>query len=217
MGARYLGWPNRITLCRLLLIGPFVVCLLNLNEPGRAWVRWLSVGIFGLMATSDMLDGYLARRLQDESPLGRFLDPLADKLLITVAVLFLGVRGLEHVEAGVSERLILPNWAVVTAIGKDLIICLGFVVVYLATGRVFIEARRPGKLCTTVQLGMVLAMLLSFDLPPLLDRAPEILWFAATAFAIFATTDYLIVGVRFVSSAGPSGNAPHVGERDRDG
>lgn len=207
MGARYLGWPNRITLGRLLLIGPFVVCLLNLNEPGRAWLRWISVGVFGLMAISDMVDGYLARRLEDESPLGRFLDPLADKLLITAAVLFLGIRGLENTEAVGGEPLVLPDWAVVAAIGKDLVVCLGFVVVYFATGRVFIEARRPGKVCTTIQLVMVLAMLVSFDLPRFLDRVPEILWFAATAFAILATLDYVIVGVRFVAAAGPARNA----------
>ena len=90
---RHLGWPNRITLGRMLLVGPFVVCLLNMDEPGRNWLRWAAVGIFAAMAVSDLLDGYLARRLHDESPLGKFLDPLADKLLITAAVLILGILG----------------------------------------------------------------------------------------------------------------------------
>lgn len=199
VATRYLGWPNRITITRILLIGPFVVCLLNLNEPGAAWLRWLAVGIFGVMAASDLLDGYLARRLHDESPLGRFLDPLADKLLITTAVLFLGIVGISD-PAGASDRLRLPNWAVVAAIGKDVFVCLGFAVVYFATGRVFIEPRAPGKLCTVVQLVMVLAMLVAFEAPASL-RGPVmmVLWCAATALAVVSAVDYVIVGARLVA------------------
>ena len=57
------------------MIWPFALCLLYLNEPGYAWLRWPAMGIFALMAVSDVLDGYLARRLKDESLLGKFLDP----------------------------------------------------------------------------------------------------------------------------------------------
>lgn len=188
----------------MLLVGPFVVCLLNLNEPGWEWLRWLAVVIFGLMAASDALDGYLARRLHDESPLGRFLDPLADKLLITAAVLILGIVGLD-VKGVPGERLVLPDWAVVAAIGKDVVVCLGFAVVYLSTGRVFIEPRRAGKLCTTVQLLMVLVMLVAVEFPRTSRELMSwVLWSSATGLAVVAALDYVVVGVRYVATAEPS-------------
>ncbi len=208
MAARYLGWPNRITIARLLLVGPFFVCLLNLNEPGRAGFRWLSLGVFALMAISDMFDGFLARRLNDESPLGRFLDPVADKVLITVAMLFFGIAGIRDPSL-VRPPVLLPDWAVVAAIGKDLVVCLGFAVVYLATGRVFIEPRRLGKLCTTMQLTLVLAILLAFDLPSWLADLPRWLWTLASGVAMLATLDYIVLGVRFVATVAPSaGKSP---------
>lgn len=122
MPPRYLGWPNRITLARLLLVGPFAVCMLNLDDQGKTWLRWLTIGIFVVMALSDLLDGYLARRLHDESPLGRFLDPLADKLLITSAVLILGAVGIQNPPGDTTEPWLLPNWVVIAAIARDLVV-----------------------------------------------------------------------------------------------
>jgi CDP-diacylglycerol--glycerol-3-phosphate 3-phosphatidyltransferase len=201
-----LGWPNRITISRILAIGPFVVCLLHLNEPGQAVWRWTAVGLFSLMALSDLADGYLARRLRDESPLGRFLDPLADKLLVTVAVVILCIRG---VHDGVGDTVLrLPNWVVVTAIGKDLIVSLGFAIVYMSTGRVFIQPRWLGKWCTTLQLALVLSMLLWPVLPAAVGSLPQWLWIAASVLAIAATLDYIRLGNRFVAAAASDGPAP---------
>ncbi|MCG8408096.1 MAG: CDP-alcohol phosphatidyltransferase family protein [Phycisphaerales bacterium] len=189
-----LGWPNRITIGRILLIGPFVVCLLNQDQPGYGWLRWAAISIFALMAVSDMLDGFLARRLHDESDLGKFLDPLADKVLITTAVLILCIHG---VHSPMQETpMHLPDWVAVAAVGKDLVVSIGFAVTYLVTGKPFIQPRLPGKWCTTVQLALVLAMLLWLDLPVWLWKLPEILWWAATILAVCATLDYLRIGSR---------------------
>jgi CDP-diacylglycerol--glycerol-3-phosphate 3-phosphatidyltransferase len=213
-GTHRLGWPNRITIVRMLLIGPFVICLLNINQPGRDWLRWLAVAIFALMAFSDFLDGYLARRLHSESPLGKFLDPLADKLFITAAVIILCVVGVASTSDMHSRgSLALPNWVAVAAIGKDLIVSIGFLLVYLSTGRIFIRPRLAGKLCTAVQTLLVLVMLLWIDLPQWLSDAPRFLWWLSTILAAAASIDYIVIGNRYVTAVAAEMKRPPNGER----
>ncbi len=190
-----LTWPNRITLSRIILVGPFVVCLLNLQDPyWGTFARRAAVAVFLLMAVSDVLDGYLARRMRAESPLGSFLDPLADKLLIMCAfVLLAGQR------TSVPDGM-LPSAVVVAAIGKDLLVVIGFCVIYIITSRACISPRRPGKLCTFTQLITVLAVLLRPDLPGVVAWIPVACWWTATAFAVVAAVDYFRFGQRFVAS-----------------
>lgn len=207
-----LGWPNRLTIGRMLLVGPFVMCLLKLGESDIHWLRWAAVGVFAMMALSDMLDGYLARRLQDESDLGKLLDPVADKLLITTAVLILAIVGVPGPEAGEAAVRRLPEWVAVTAVGKDIVVCIGFAVIYFVTGKPFIQARMLGKWCTTVQLLLVLAMLLWLDMPDWLAWLPRGLWIAATVLAIFAALDYLRIGSRHLARAAVGAAKPGPGE-----
>lgn len=199
-----LGWPNRISIGRVLCVAPFVVILLKLHEPGHDMLRWIAIGLFAVMAASDWLDGYLARRLNDTSPLGAFLDPLADKLLITAAVIILAVRGIvDDTDPTNPQRLYLPDWVAVAAIGKDLVVCIGFAILRLSTGRIHIHPRRLGKWCTTVQLLTVLSMLVWPSLPAQLDRLPEGLWIAATILAALAALDYIRLGSRLAASGNP--------------
>ena len=81
----WLNWPNRITIGRIVLVAPMVICLLNLNAAWPGW-RYLALGLFSLMPTSAALDGFLARRPQEDTPLGPFLHSLAYTLLITRGV-----------------------------------------------------------------------------------------------------------------------------------
>lgn len=201
-GGIHLGWPNRITIGRILLIGPFVVCLINQTNQGYEYLRWVAIGIFAAMAVSDMLDGWLARRLHQESDLGRFLDPLADKLLITSAVIILAFKGIRaESPTGETRLLELPNWVAVAAIGKDVVVSLGFAIIWGMTGKGSIQPRFLGKACTTVQLVLVLSMLLWPSLPNWLSRLPEVLYWLAAAFAIAATLDYIRIGGRFLSTS----------------
>lgn len=197
-----LGWPNRISLARVFCVAPFVIALMNLHEPGRGWLRWAALGLFALMAISDGLDGWLARRLNDRTLLGAFLDPLADKLLVTAAVVILAVRGVvdDHDPTG-GRRLYLPDWVAVAAIGKDLLVCIGFAILRMTTGKIHIQPRWIGKTCTTVQLVLVVSMLLWPDLPVGLSRVPEGLWIAATILAAAAALDYVRLGSRILATA----------------
>jgi CDP-diacylglycerol--glycerol-3-phosphate 3-phosphatidyltransferase len=196
-----LGWPNRITIARLLCIWPFALCLLYLNDPDLVYLRWVALGMVALMAVSDILDGYLARRLDDQSPLGAFLDPLADKVLVTVAVLILSIVGIRGIsDAGLERSLCLPKWVAAAAIGKDLVVSVGFVLVRLSTGRTFIQARLLGKACTVVQVALVCSMLIWLNVPVWLSALPKVLWYSATALAVAAALDYVRAGSRYVAA-----------------
>lgn len=197
----YLSWPNRLTMLRLVLIGPFVVTLLNMQTPSwNGWGRVASLIIFAVMAITDALDGWLARRLHAETPLGRFLDPVADKLLITCAMILLGL----HDTTVVGYEI--PNWVVVAAIGKDIFVVLGFLLVFIVTGQIFIEPGWSGKWCTEIQMVMVVVVLLGPDLAKVNEAAVNgalwVLWFAATAAAIVTCWLYFRKGARFVHEVG---------------
>jgi cardiolipin synthase (CMP-forming) len=190
-----ISWPNRLTIARILLIGPFVIAILNLQEEQwRDVARWAALAVFFVMGITDGLDGYLARRLHQESLAGKFLDPLADKLLILCSCILLAHHG-THVD---GARL--PATVAVIAVGKDVIVVLGFCILYVATSKVFIQPSRAGKWCTAVQLAMVIAILISPDLPvPLRWWLPRVLWWLASALAVLAMLSYFQTGLRYLA------------------
>jgi len=188
----WLNWPNRITIARILLVVPLMICLLNMNSEWTG-ARHAGLVLFVVMAISDGLDGFLARRLKEETPLGRFLDPVADKLLIVTTVVLLAIDG-----TGVPG-FILPNWVPVIIVGKDVLVVLGFVLVYLSCGQVLIEPRILGKACTLVQLVTVAVILLAPDLPLVLQSVVPALWWVAAGVAVFTGVDYMRAGVHFVA------------------
>jgi CDP-diacylglycerol--glycerol-3-phosphate 3-phosphatidyltransferase len=192
-----LSWPNRITITRILLIAPFVVCLLHLQDPLYApWPRYAALAIFALMAISDGLDGYLARRLQQRTRLGAFLDPMADKLLITCAMVMLGYAG----TSVVGKKI--PDIVVVAAIAKDLLVIVGFMIIFFMSGQALVRPRLSGKACTAVQLLTVLSVLLWPDLPPWLTYLPDTLWWLSLVLAVVAALDYVREGGQFLNSQG---------------
>lgn len=189
-----MSWPNRLTVTRIVLIGPFVVSLLNLQDPGWQNVaRWTAVGIFFVMAITDGLDGYLARRLKQETAAGKFLDPVADKLLILFSVVLLAHEGTTVPGAR------LPATVAVTAVGKDIIVIIGFCIIYFTTAKIFIRPNYIGKTCTTVQLAMVIAILLSPDLPGWFWIVPRLLWWLATVLAFLTIATYFRTGQHFIA------------------
>ena len=188
----WLNWPNRITIARILLVGPLVICLLNLNAAWTGW-RHATLALLAIMAISDALDGYLARRLGEETPLGRFLDPVGDKLLVTCAVIFLAI------ESTAVPGFRLPSWVPVIAIGKDLLTTIGFLLVYATTGEYFVQPRTWGKSCTLIQLVMLAGVLLAPDFPAVIQRLIPPLWWVASGVAVVALIDYVRVGNRFAA------------------
>jgi CDP-diacylglycerol---glycerol-3-phosphate 3-phosphatidyltransferase len=82
--------PNLLTLFRLFLIPVFILCFYSGSENARFWAAF----VFWLAAITDALDGYLARKLQQSTPFGAFLDPVADKVMVAVALVLIAVDSL---------------------------------------------------------------------------------------------------------------------------
>ncbi len=196
-----LNWANRITITRILLIVPFVACMLKTNDPSlsemqRHLLRYASFLIFLIMALSDVIDGYLARKKGQITKLGEFLDPTADKLLMASACLLL-----TSYRAGVPGFL-LPMTVAVLIIAKDLFLLIGFIIVYFITTEVRLVPEWIGKLATFLQLTMVAGVLLA---PEISTFTPgwiwvlRVLWWSAAGTAILATLIYIRTGSRYIA------------------
>ncbi|MHC4388082.1 MAG: CDP-alcohol phosphatidyltransferase family protein [Planctomycetota bacterium] len=210
-----LNWANRITILRILLIVPFVSCMLKINDTAlepealRDVARYFAFAIFMTMAFSDAFDGYLARRKQQTSSLGKFLDPVADKLLITAACLLLSSQR-AHV-----EHFMLPPTVVVLIIGKDLFLLIGFVIVYFITSRALIAPALIGKIATTLQLSMVAGILIAPEVSGFLPGwiwFLRFLWWSAAGTAILATLIYIRKGSRYLEQYDQNLNKSTPGE-----
>ncbi|MBU6178525.1 MAG: CDP-alcohol phosphatidyltransferase family protein, partial [Verrucomicrobia bacterium] len=128
---------NKITVARLFLIPVFIVFAAYYSESISAGdesrlYRVLALATYALASISDAVDGYIARNFNQSTPLGRVLDPIADKLLLTTGVVTLSIT---NWHAG------LPIWFAVLVIARDVVISLGMLVIYLAHGKAKVKAR----------------------------------------------------------------------------
>ena len=94
----------------------------------------------------------------------------------------------------------LPSFVAVLAVGKDLVVVIGFVLIYFTVGRVLVHPRPIGKLCTFFQLLTGLCVLCWPVMPAWLGRLPDILWWSASGLAILSAADYVRSGFRFVAA-----------------
>lgn len=141
--------PNILTLLRIVLI-PVLVIVFYLPV---YWSPLVSAAVFGLAAVTDWLDGFLARRLRQQSVFGAFLDPVADKLMVTVALVLL-------VEAHDSILFTIP---VAIIIGREIAISALREWMSEVGERAAVAVSIIGKIKTTAQ--MVAILLLLFDTP----------------------------------------------------
>jgi len=137
---------NKITICRIVLIPIFAVLYLQQGEYPA--LKYWTLGVFALAILTDFLDGLVARARKQKTQLGSFLDPLADKLLITVTYTLLTYSG----------RVAL--WVLVTIFFRDLIIVLGWVIIYILTSYSEVEPRYLGKASTFMQMVSAIVILL---------------------------------------------------------
>jgi len=191
-----LNRANQVTLLRIILIIPFVICLIKSRQvPSGHLLRYGAAVIFVLMALSDALDGYLARVKKQVTRLGAFLDPLADKLLMTCACILLSLP------ATAVEGFALPVEVVALIIGKDVLVLLGFVVLYFMTGDAQIMPVGVGKASTFLQLLMVGSILIGPEasgLTSLWIYFVEGLWWLTGAAAAAAAGVYIRNGLRYI-------------------
>jgi len=137
--------PNILTLLRIVLI-PVLVVVFYLPGP---WSYQISALIFGVAAITDWLDGYLARRLQQTSPFGAFLDPVADKLMVAVALVLL-------VQDNPSELFAVPAAVI---IGREIVISALREWMAEIGARTRVAVSIVGKVKTTLQMTAILLLL----------------------------------------------------------
>ena len=179
------GWwtvPNLLTLFRILLTIPF---LYFVNE-GRFGI---ALAVFFLASLTDFADGFLARRLKQQSSLGRFLDPLADKLLITAAFVVMAVPHAEFAS--------IPLWLAIVVVGRDVVIVLGALVVYSITKFKEFTPTLLGKINTFTELGLIVWFLVFHTTGRLIFLLPFLYVIVAASVAL-SGTEYLIRGANIL-------------------
>lgn len=165
--------PNKLTVTRVILIPFFVFALLYQGGENQTF-RWVAAAVFIVASLTDLLDGKIARKYNLVTNFGKFMDPLADKLLVCSALICL------------IELNQLPAWMVIVIISREFIIS-GFRLVASDNG-VVIAASYWGKFKTTFQMFAVILLIL--DMPALSVLTTLFVW-AAFALTLISLVDYI--------------------------
>ena len=162
---------NKITLLRIILV-PVLVILLYLNFKGH--IYW-ALAVFIIASVSDFLDGYIARHYNQVSNFGKFLDPLADKLLVIAAMTV-------FVEQGY-----MPGWALLIVVARELAVT-GLRLIAVNNGRV-IAAAWSGKIKTeSTMIGIILMML--FGIPCQMTWLNTLVWIIIVLTTVYSGIEY---------------------------
>ncbi|MBM4288468.1 MAG: CDP-diacylglycerol--glycerol-3-phosphate 3-phosphatidyltransferase [Deltaproteobacteria bacterium] len=173
--------PNIISMVRILATPLFIIFLLQ-NDYGKA------MAVFVLAGLSDLVDGYIARNFKQKSPLGAFLDPLADKLLMTASYLTLGY----------FEKI--PAWLTVVVISRDVVIIGGVIILKLFEIEFRIKPARVSKWATATQIITVFLALLQ-ELIPLHPWVLLASCWLTTYFTVASGLVYLNKGMRLLNGS----------------
>ncbi len=167
--------PNKLTLFRVVLI-PFFVAILLLS-PFGASSKWAALGIFIIASLTDLADGKIARKYNLVTNFGKFMDPLADKLLVCSAMICL------------VDLKKLPSWIVIVIVAREFIIS-GFRLVASDRG-IVIAASYWGKFKTTFQMVMVILLIADFPGKAMQILSQAVIWIALLL-TIISLVDYVI-------------------------
>ena len=174
--------PNILTMLRILSIPFFIICLIY-GRPFIALLIFIGAGI------TDGLDGLIARVCRQRTPIGQYLDPIADKLMLSSAFIVLAVLGM------------IPSWLTVIVIARDVMIVLGILILFLVSHRVAIKPLFISKTATCFQIGTIMWVLLAPYSPLLKSVLPYILWM--TAILTFITgLLYIYIGTKYFNEHG---------------
>jgi len=173
--------PNILTIIRILLIPLFIISLL------REMVSFALL-IFTLAAISDGLDGLFARIFNQYTELGAYLDPIADKLLLTSSFVCLAVLKM------------LPNWLTVIVITRDILILLGLAIFTMTNIKFRIQPTVASKLTTVTQLVTVILVLLNPQFSGALLTKRILIWTTAVL-TIFSGFHYIYIGMNIIQES----------------
>ena len=185
-GEKIWWWPNVLTYGRIAAV-PVLAALLLYGGNGA---RWIAVAIYVVAAITDFLDGYLARLWKQQSALGRMLDPIADKVLVSVVLLALAADGI--LSGG-------HLWAAFIIIAREVLV--SGLREFLMELRVSVPVTQIAKWKTTAQLiaiGFLIAGPAGDALVPGVTYAGIILLWVAAALTLYTGYDYFRAGLRHV-------------------
>ncbi|MFH1825097.1 MAG: CDP-alcohol phosphatidyltransferase family protein [Candidatus Firestonebacteria bacterium] len=163
--------PNILTVLRILSTPLFVIFF-------KTDIK-IATLIFIVAMITDILDGIIARINKSRSTLGSILDPLADKILINTAFLLL------------ASTILIPDWMVVTIISRDIILILGWLLIFIITSNIKIEPSIFGKFTNFLQSTSVILLLLLPQITIL-----NIYLYIMIVFTMISLLDYLIKGIK---------------------
>jgi cardiolipin synthase len=174
--------PNFLSLLRIILVPVFVIFLIQ-----DSYIKALIV--FTIAGLTDALDGTLARLLNEQTKLGAFLDPLADKLLLSTSFISLSIFGL------------IPGWLTVIVISRDFIILLGIVILSMMSITYEIHPIFISKITTALQIGTVFLTLFlkSFNYSIVSHDLIIILAWLTASFTIISGLWYIFKGINFIN------------------
>jgi cardiolipin synthase len=188
---RVFNLPNVLTYSRIVAV-PLVVACMYWSEllQGGVSLRWVALAIFIIAGVTDILDGYVARMWSQQSSLGRMLDPIADKLLVSSCLLMLAADGT------------IRGWSLWAAI---IILCREILVSglreYLAELRVSVPVTQLAKYKTTMQLvaiGFLIAGEAGDEIWSYTTLTGLILLWISAMFTLYTGWDYMRAGVRHI-------------------
>lgn len=181
---RPLTLPNFITLIRMAIVPFFVLAVMELDFMLALW-------IFILAGITDSLDGFLARRLHARSLIGEYLDPIADKLLLTAAYITLTIP--------LGQDVVIPLWLAILALFRDFLIMLVALVLYLVEGITRFPPSLLGKLTTTMHVVTVTVVLLA-NLAVFPRWAPMTCFYTSFVLVIVSGFNYIYRSSRFIEA-----------------
>jgi CDP-diacylglycerol--glycerol-3-phosphate 3-phosphatidyltransferase len=191
--SRAYAWslPNLLTYARIAAVPVVVACLLG---EGRG-LRWLAFGLYAAAAITDYVDGYLARAWGQQSPLGRMLDPIADKLLVASCLLAFAATG---TLTGISF------WAAVVILCREILV--SGLREFLAELRVSVPVTKLAKWKTFAQLlavGFLVAGPAGDALFPYVSEAGHVLLWLSALLTLYTGYDYFRAGLKSVFEDAP--------------
>ena len=174
--------PNKLTIARVIMI-PFFVAFLMYDIAGSAG-KWIDLAIFIIASLTDTLDGYLARRDNLVTNFGKFMDPLADKLLVCSALICFTSLGT------------LPAWITIVIIAREFIIS-GFRLIAADNG-IVIAASYWGKFKTVSQMIMIILMIMDIQ-NTVFQTLITVFIVIAVALTVISLIDYILKNKQVLS------------------
>jgi cardiolipin synthase (CMP-forming) len=179
-------YANQLTLLRMVFVPCFVILLIY-GHPKLATLLFFCAGL------TDGLDGLLARKFQQKTVLGSFLDPMADKLLLSTAFITLTVKS-------IPLAVHIPIWLTILTISRDVLIALSVLIIHLQTQHTKFPPSILGKLTTAVQLLTVgVCMLANFETKWMPAAFPFVVN-ATLIFTLASGLHYSFRSIRLISS-----------------